>query len=150
MKKSRLLLVISIVAALAIVGLVVALATHKKGGSERPSLTITNSSLVQGIDDKDVTSIEAALLQKVVASSNTTTLYEATVRNNSVNVTYRLLNGIRTPYYTFLVDIPAAQRTYNVTFYGGDGYELSILYVLCPKQSQLIYQPFSCQDEGTQ
>lgn len=148
MRKNRLLFILLVLIVLIATVLILVLATHKKNVSQ-PSLTITNSSTLKGIDRKNLASIENRLLQRVSAStSGSVTHYDATIRSGSLKLTYRLLDGINTPYYTFLVDIPTAQRTYNVTFYGGDGYELSILYVLCPTSSQLIYQAFSCQDEG--
>lgn len=123
--------------------------TQKHNTHHKTGLIITNATTIGSINQKDLANIETTIFQKIVASNNNRdSYYEATIRRNSLQVTYDVISGIRTPTYFFLVDIPAAKQTYQVNSSGGAGYPISILYVLCPMPSQLIYQPFSCQDEG--
>lgn len=146
-KRSALILIFTAVVVLGILA-VVLLARHHNA-SQKTGLVITNASVLASIGQKDLAGIQTTLMQKVAATTeNHRDYYEATVRSGSFKTTYNLLDGIKTPYYYFVVDIPDAQRTFQVAFSGGDGYPIAILYVLCPKQNQLIYQPFSCQDEG--
>lgn len=150
MTKKRLLLGGVVVIIIGLIVFAAVLRGHTKNTKQPPTLTITNASVLSSIDQKDLSGVKKTLLQKVVATTQNhdNVSYQATVRRGSLKTTYNLLDGIKTPNYYFVVDIPEAKRTFQVAFSGGDGYAISILYVLCPKPSQLIYPAFACQDVG--
>ncbi len=112
------------------------------------TVTLTNTtSFQQEILKGSIKTIESQLYEQLQDnSSGTHDSYAGEIRAKSFDVTFYSRDGVKIPSITFLVDIPAASQTYQVSLFGGKGYPMSTLYILCPTPDQLKYGAFTCND----
>jgi hypothetical protein len=120
--------------------------------ADAPGLTITNAGQYSDRLDLAVFTDIQKLAYERVKFYGDPGKYQGVVRENSFKVTYHDYDATtpptKVPRVEFILDIPEAKQSYDVSFAGGDGYPYSILYVLCPDASQLKYGDFGCTDEN--
>lgn len=155
--RRKLLLSLAALTLCGLLVLVLILGNHsstKKSGVAKAShkVVLTNASrALDSVSQQDIQTIEFTLYDKLIPTippSSQKGEYSGTVRQSSFVQTSNLYSDGVTeiPYYSFMVDIPAAKRSFSVALSGGQRYPFDILYVLCPTADQLPYKPFTCQD----
>lgn len=120
--------------------------------------SLANTARLEGsianFDDNRRSIIEDALYYTVARNNPGTSVatFGATIRDNSLVNTY--IDDLDTPYLNFLVDIPSLQQSYRVIYYHSTfstavitSDSIAEVAVLCPKDNELIYGDFDCQDD---
>lgn len=116
---------------------------------------IKNIGSYSKINPKFTTSLEQSLyLQLKQSVKSIPKSYYGVVRSGSVTTSHTTEivgftsdKKVDVQIVSFLVDIPAAQRTYEAkTYSGGDG-QVSQSYVLCPTKKENKYGDFTCVNQ---
>lgn len=112
-------------------------------------LSIDNSSVLDNeVDPSVVTQLPDRLYEtaKVNSKDIITTDLKATIRDSELTKTTE--DGTATT--TFMVDIPTNKQSYRVNVSRSDSDGITFIYILCPTDSDLIYEKFTCLDFNSQ